>query len=384
MPPHSSRREGFALATAILAIVVIGLLIAGSFFGSTQEFRAGRNTLYQERALAAAEYGQNVVLTDWSTANAIAMKPGQMATRSVTVQSGTTADVKVTKLNQLTFSVVSEGQAATGTGMAARRRTGLLVRLDVPDLRIVGALTTAGKTTVSGTGSIGGNDVNPAGWACDAAGPPKAGIVNDLASDVTASGSCMGFSCVTGTPQVAVDPLAGDPDTYDDFGGISYDSLASLASIVIPLSASYSAMAPKVTGGVCDKSDSKNWGDINRNLATPGPCETYFPIIHAQGSGTLKLQAGTGQGVLLIDGNLELSGNFEFYGPIIVRGNLSASGTGNKVIGGMMVQNQGCTTNPCNSITGNPHLQYSRCALLATLIPRATPVLSSRSWADLF
>lgn len=386
MRMHSRPREGFALATSIVAIVLIGLLIAGTFFGSTQEFRAGRNSLYQERALAAAEFGQAEVLTNWSSPAAMAMKPGEVATRTLTVQAGATADVKVTKLNMLTFAVVSEGRAADGTAMAARRRTGMLIRLDIPDLRIVGALTTAGRTNATGTGSLSGSDVNPAGWACDATGPAKAGIVNDDAADVTSSGACSGFSCVTGSPKVAQDPLAGDPDTYDEFGGISYDSLAALADVVITVSGTtpLSGIGPVVAGGSCNTSDTRNWGDVNRNTTTPGPCETYFPIIHVQGTGMLELQSGKGQGILLVDDDLMMKGNFEFYGPIIVKGSFNSEGTGNKVVGGVMAKNEGCTASTCNEVKGNAHIQFSRCSLLATLIPRATPVLASRSWADLF
>ena len=386
MPLDTRRREGFALATSIVAIVLIGLLIAGTFFGSTQEFRAGRNALYQERALTAAEFGQNEVLKDWSTPSAMAMKAGDVTSHTVTVQDGAVADVRVTKLNMLTFAVVSEARAEAGTDVAARRRTGMLIRLDIPDLRIVGALTTAKQTGVTGTGSLGGTDVNPTGWDCDAPGPAKAGIVNDDAADVTASGACGGFSCVSGTPKVAEDPLAGDPDTYNEFGGISYDSLASDANVVIPTSGTtlFTGIGPIISGGVCDLSDPKNWGDVNRNSTTPGMCESYFPIIHATGSGTLEVSTGKGQGILLIDGNFKMAGNFEFYGPIIVKGNFLSEGTGNKVVGGVMVMNENCTSGTCNEVKGNSHLQYSRCALLATLIPRATPVLASRSWADMF
>jgi Tfp pilus assembly protein PilX len=53
----SKRREGFALAVAMVAIVVIGALIAGAFFTSTQEYRIGRNSLIDQRAFAAAEAG---------------------------------------------------------------------------------------------------------------------------------------------------------------------------------------------------------------------------------------------------------------------------------------------------------------------------------------
>jgi hypothetical protein len=79
-----------------------------------------------------------------------------------------------------------------------------------------------------------------------------------------------------------------------------------------------------------------------------------------------------------------MTGNFEFYGPIIVKGNFSTQGTGNKVFGGVMAANQGCTSGTCNSVSGNAHLQFSRCSLLSALIAQARPVLATRSWADMF
>lgn len=382
---HTRPRKGFALAVAIVAIVLIGLLIAGSFFGSTQEYRSGRNALYQERALAAAEYGQTLVLSEWNSANALAMGKGQVVTRTVTVQDGAIASIDLTKLNMLTYSVVSEGRVAAGTDMDARRRTGMLIRLDIPEMRFPGAVTTSSSTNVTGTGTISGADANPPAWDCDPAGPNRAGIVNDNAADVTGSGTCSGMTCVSGDPKVKEDPLAGDPDTYDEFGGISYDSLTKLASITINVSGTttLTGIGPSLTGGACNTSDPKNWGDVNR--ASPaGPCENYFPIIHAKGPGLLELKNGKGQGLLLVDGNLKLTGLFEFYGPIIVKGNFSTDATGNKVFGGVMAMNEGCVTSPCNSISGNAHIQYSRCALLSTLMMHARPILATRAWADMF
>jgi len=385
MPLDTRTREGFALATAIVAIVLIGLLIAASFFASFQEYRTGRNTLFQERALAAAEYGQGEVLRTFDVEDARAMKVGDVVTRTVNVQDGATAGIDITKLNMLTFSVVSQGRAAAGTDMDAQRRTGMLIRLEIPELRITGAITTAARTNITGTGSTSGNDLNPAGWACDETGPARAGVVNDNSADVTASGACNGFSCVSGTPQVAQDPLAGDPDTYDEFGGISFDSLAAIANLTIPMSMTpLTNIQPAYAAGSCDRSALKNWGDVLRNAVTPGLCETYFPIIHITGTGTMELKNGTGQGLLLVDGNLKLTGNFEFYGPIIVKGNFNADATGNKVFGGVMAANEGCATSPCNEIKGNAHIQFSRCSILSTLIAHARPVLATRSWADMF
>ena len=40
---------------------------------------------------------------------------------------------------------------------------------------------------------------------------------------------------------------------------------------------------------------------------------------------------GVGQGILLVDGTLDLRGNFVFYGLIIVQGSFETQGSGNRV-----------------------------------------------------
>ena len=387
MPFHLKHREGFALATAIVAIILIGLLIAASFFGSIQEFRTGRNTLQQERALAAAEFGLGNVLTDFVADDMRQLSKGAIVTETYDLGDGSVANVDITKLNMLTFSVTSEGVAAEGTDLESRRRTGMLIRLEIPELRIQGAVTTNGTTRVAGNQTTSGADQNPTGWDCDEAGPTRAGYVNDNAADVTPTGTCSGGVCITGSPKIAVDPLAGSADTYNEFGGISYDSLTKLANVTYVISATPSLdnIWPSYTAtGACNKLDKKNWGDPLRNAVLPGKCETYFPIIHLKGPGSITLKTGRAQGMLLVDGNLTINGQFEFYGPIIVKGNIVTAGVGNKIVGGVMAANQGCAAAPCNKLEGTSHLQFSRCAILQTLMARARPVLATRSWADMF
>ena len=386
MPSTFRNREGFALATAIVAIILIGLLIAASFFGSIQEYRTGRNSLQQERALAAAEFGQGSVLGEFDPDVRRMMAKGEVDTETYDLGDGSVANVDITKLNMLTFSVVSEGVAAAGTDLESRRRTGMLIRLEIPDLRIQGAFTASGTTRIAGNQTTSGSDANPANWSCDETGPPRAGIVNDNPADVLPAGACNGATCISGSPKIAGDPLAGDPETYDEFGGISYDSLTAIASktILISTNPTISNILPSVSGGACNTGDWRNWGDPARNLVTPGLCERYFPIVHLKGTGTVTLSNGVGQGLLLVDGNMMMNGKFEWFGPIIVKGNFSSAGMGNKVTGGIMAGNQGCATNPCNRLEGTSHLQFSRCAILQTLMAHARPVLATRSWADMF
>ena len=89
-------------------------------------------------------------------------------------------------------------------------------------------------------------------------------------------------------------------------------------------------------------------------------CADYFPIIYINGD--LKVQANSrGQGVLLVNGNMEMAGGFEFNGIVIVRDDIKSTGNGNKISGSAFAGNTYTTDN--TSVTGNSEIQYSRCAI---------------------
>ena len=56
-------RPGFALAIALAAIVIIGAIITGMFFASTQEYRMSRNTALQARALTTSDTPSSTIVT---------------------------------------------------------------------------------------------------------------------------------------------------------------------------------------------------------------------------------------------------------------------------------------------------------------------------------
>jgi hypothetical protein len=59
-------------------------------------------------------------------------------------------------------------------------------------------------------------------------------------------------------------------------------------------------------------------------------------VIHA--AGDLTVGASTsGQGILLVDGDLEIRDGFEFYGVILVGGTVTAGPGGGRVLGGVRV-----------------------------------------------
>src|SRR5207244_10223265 len=55
------------------------------------------------------------------------------------------------------------------------RRAGMLVRLNVPSVNQIGALTSRGTVTIGGSTAISGLDTTFSGWGCPPAGTGVAG-----------------------------------------------------------------------------------------------------------------------------------------------------------------------------------------------------------------
>ena len=64
--PRLQDERGVALAVAIFAIVIIGMLVAGVFYASYLEQRTGENTLYAQQAFEAAESGMADAMSNWN------------------------------------------------------------------------------------------------------------------------------------------------------------------------------------------------------------------------------------------------------------------------------------------------------------------------------
>lgn len=372
-------RQGFALAVAIFAIVVIGTLIAGIFFASMQQSRMARNQQLQANAMAAAEYGMNRTLAaDWRGSSWNTMAVGRVDSTSNSYSSnGATARVRVTRIgnaNVPLFLVASEGTSGTVLGARARRRASSVISLQPFQVNILGALTTRGATKIGGSSNINGHDTPYAGWSCPAAGPSLPGIASGDSSQITTPG-CANFSCVNGSPKVQQNALASDTSTYMNFGnGVTWAKLTAMAKIVTG-----GPSGPSVSNGVCNTSIPGNWGDPNRGTPA-GACEDYFPILYAPGD--LSVQGGYGQGILLVEGNLHVTGGFQFFGPVIVKKDLDTQGTGGHFNGGVMAANVNLAQ---NVVLGNAVITYSSCILSKVLQSSATPTLmNDRAWAELY
>jgi len=374
---------GFALPAAVFALVVVGVLVTGGFYLARQETRIGVASERATTAFYLAERGANEVMSQWDMSTF-----GSLANWSSAVKTDTVADgiwqVAVTKMTDRLYFLLSTGTVTLGSGMLgnASRMLGVVARLNTAEIQPPAALTTVGSLTIGGSSYIIGHDSIPSGWGgyCDSPGASKPGVLIDSLSNVTTVGVDYELE---GDPPTAENPTL-TPDSLLSFGELGWYDLVALADITFPSSTVITKLGPDSisVGGsyVCNSSDNKNWGDP---VDPAGVCGSYFPIIYA--AHKLSINANDfGQGILLVEEDFAVQGGFTFYGPVIVRGELSTAGTGGHFNGGVIAANVNLET---STVLGNALVQFSSCAVTRAVLnnanlTRARP-LENRSWVDL-
>jgi hypothetical protein len=373
-----SDERGIALAVAIFALVVIGAMVAGTFFVSRLEQQTGQNTFYVAQAAEAAQAGIERELVDATGATYDAMVAGAAPTAlyNLTLNGDLSASRTVQRLTNSLWIIRAVGtRANAGYGGQATRTLAALVRLNKAPVTVNAGLTALGDVVVNGNATVSGTDAVPPSWVDEVACPPTGDKTGILYNGTLSKG---GSSEVTGSPPSQLDPTL---TVGNMLGGSTFQDLKALRTLT--LTGNVSGLAP-VTSGTpprCDASIQSNWG---APTDPDSPCFNYFPIIYHYGNLSLS-GSGAGQGILLVEGNLSAQGRIDFYGPVIVTGEVNVRGTGSddvKFYGGIIAQNVALDD---NRLTGNATVNYSSCAIRRALNGSASLIpLSERSWAQVY
>jgi hypothetical protein len=369
-------RDGFALPVALLAMIVIGAIVTGGFYVSGQEHDISVSTDGGGRALHVAQYGLEEALATW-TNSTIASYTGPI-TR--TLWSGGKPlgeyQIRVMHLGEPAggsrlYSLESEGRVTRGQQTAVRR-VGSFFRTTTAELPYTSAMTVLGQLEAGGNSTISGSD------DCTADVVPGVSAVDQ--SLVTGVMKNPNSARITGAPAVKQEDDMTTA-TLSTFGELTLSDLIAAATRHIPGPTHEQHMGPRTTTDqsgqtVCDTGHEKNWG--GDPSASSGPCSNYYPIIHVDGS--LKLDVGKGQGIMIVSGNLEVDGNFEYSGVVIITGSLTMAGNGNKIGGSVIVMGDG-ELDTESTQSGDAVVQYDSCAVRNALEGnlRVRP-LASRAW----
>lgn len=243
------------------------------------------------------------------------------------VHAEPTADPKVTRL----VSVAMNGDTQVAVEVFARS-----VPITLPR---TGALHVSPTTLVDLNGSsivINGNDANPDGTIAE--GAAVYGISTDE-SDPEIDDS---LNVLFQVEPRLLDQILGT----GGYGSIGESSVLNLETI-------YS----ELTNRASLELEPGTYSDAAMGDYTA----SRFEITHVSGDVTLGGN-GTGAGVLLVDGSLTITGKFEYYGLVLVKGDVYLSGGGNNQhVWGAVIAGDSFTaeTDTVAKLSGSSQIQYS-------------------------
>jgi hypothetical protein len=336
-------------------------------------------------AFYLAESGANNVMAYWDASAYSAIPAWGSLTVEDTVPQGIRS-VEITRMTPRLYFLNATGTVTEGGALysGATRNVGMILRLNTADIQPPAALTTVGNLKVGGSTYVIGNDSTPSGWASECAGTSttdKPAVMIDDTTNIDFVGTNWEME---GHPTATEQNSTLTADSLLTFGELHWNDLVALAEMVYPnkQTGEIDPDSVYVGGRWRCRPGLDNWGDP---LNPTGVCGTHFPVIYA--ATNLDLTGGlynAGQGILLVEGDLKVAGNFQFFGPVIVKGTLSTSGTGGHFNGGVIAAN---VSLDLSTVIGDALVQYSTCAVTRAILnnsslTKARP-LPNRSWVDL-
>jgi hypothetical protein len=346
-------RAGIVLPAVVFVLLIVELLAVAALAIAYGESAVANQMTAAARAELTARDGLISLLND----TLIRPQPRAPGT-SITLPAqanpdGTTHSVSLERLSAGVFLARAEGSY----GLAQRRirsRVALLFEIADP-LAILaqfpGAFGTAGAVNLVGTAVIDGSSsaATPSQWLapnCSTWLPPSLAGAGVTLAPVT---------------------------TFDRLG---YMALSTVQQLADRQEGGVLDLMP-VGGPDCLRTASGNWG---APLDPAHPCADFFPLIYS--AGDLTVASGSGQGILVVDGNLQLSAGIRFFGLVLVRGRLIMA-PGAEIDGAVLVQSAALP-----SIIDNARILRSDCAIARAL--QQSPALNhlaprrGRSWIPHF
>ena len=403
VPPIAARarssRDGFALPLAIMVLALLTMGLVAGFAASASEMSTNMGQRSQARAYSYAQMGLEQFLTQrkrvvnsagqvdtfckhcWLMNKSVTIAPvlpklDTLPTKKETTYVAFTGGAAVIRAVPIkidvpngkgTYFITSTGvdstsKTFTGQGKSgyASRTVGVFVSWNKSTMNVMGALVSFSGIRKAGTGAISGND------ACGA-DTSVAGINVPLNEDVQVQGNS--FAPTGNPPYDTLKTFAQDSaQTHMDWAGIT-SGTAMPADISITSSTS-----------------------TFPSTGTFSADTNYWPIIHVynrqhppgwNGNWTLPNQ---GRGILIVDGDLTISGSNQWDGIVLVGGQLTSNGnnvTSGTVMAGLnrLIGISAAYVDDAN-LNGTKSYSYNSCSIKKATSSMARYTVMPNTWMD--
>lgn len=334
----SNGDRGAAIVLVLWGLVVGGALLTVVTVLSVQEQRAAGALRQEERSLVGAERTGAELMAHLSLG--LLRRGLAQAFDSLSLDAGTGWSAQVRRLSADRFLLEVSPQAAR-SGV----RLGWILR-PAPESLVPNAVVSLQRAASLGEDVVinGADEVPPGLDDCPPAAPAESG-------------------------------LAGVAVVSRDSSGVmgAFTRWSDRATLVLPGGAF--SPGPATVGTACDLRPETNWGDP---LAPSSPCSGYVPVISVRGDVTIV--GGSGQGILLVNGNLHVTSAFVFYGIVLVTGDVDIEGP-TDIRGLLAAAGLRSGTSQVTQLK----VRYSKCIISKDLeISSSLKPLGSRAWKQLF
>ena len=320
---EETNSKGYVLVLGLLLTLLMSILAMGAMSAAIFDIKIASNRSQATQAFYNSESGWNIAMAKLSSDEIVdtaTSDPNWSSTFNgtdfnVTVSHMVNGSNVVTKYGSPIYIVTSRG-----TRYEATQVTQIQI-VKRPHINPRAALYAKGGISVKGTSTvIIGTDI------CGSVLLP--GIIT--MSDVTVNGS----PTIEGSPPI----IEHSTENLSLTDMISYMKDFSTES--------YELTQDKVL-------TNQTYGELAGDPPVPtGNAE----VVYFGGGKNVKLTSSSGAGILMVDGNLEISGGFTWYGIVIVTGDLKYTGGGEKLIIGVVMS--GDTTEMDATISGNAVIKY--------------------------
>ena len=370
-------RRGIALPVALVGLVAVSLLVTTALLSSSTESAISAAQSNGVRGLYDAEGG----LQEYLRARAAA---GDSLTRTspVTVtlpENGRTVRITPSRLRIETFGASADSVMYTISLLSEPLRNGTpRGRAVVAFVRQPGEFATMSlnvkEGAVVGTDlEVGGNSqvIDRSSICADTTSDPGA-VKHADGAEVTTQGSGQ----ITG--EVRSSSNSGEAFEQEILNGYTMEQYADLADIKFGNRFSTAGFGTDTNTRIKYDATSTRyrWGcptGMNITACASSADSTYYPVVAIDANGgVVDIQGDHGQGILLVlNGHLQITGNFKFKGLILVDGYIDMAGTGNSATGAKIegsVIAFGNNTTERSRVTesetrGSAVISYNRCAI---------------------
>lgn len=340
------RRDGFALPLAIVVLALLTMSLVAGFAMTTSELSTTASQRAEARAYSNAQRGLEAFLSRRKEkVGSVMFCPNCWAVNATAASGPVAATLDTLPTRRETVTVAFPG------GMAIVRATPVLVNVATGKGKYF--ITSTGYDSTSGIGGLGGRS-SMASRTVGVFSNWNKNTINVLSAWTSLTGIIKnGTGTITGIDQCGGPPKAGI--SVPQYGGKAdlsvqgnwaptgsppYDTTKTFAQESAAVKIDWAT----VKSGSAIPADIVIGTGTFPSLATFAADTNFWPVIHVtNGGGGAYTLPWQGRGMLIVDGDLTISGSNQWYGVILVGGVLRSNG--NNV-------SEGATMSGLNALTG--------------------------------